>query len=378
MYNMRHISQRLKDFDSSVFQEVFRKQQALTNPIDLSVGLPEGTTPQYIKDAGMRAINEDHTTYTPANGIVELREAIAHKLVTENKLDVTANDITIVPGLTTGLLMTYLALLNPGDEVMIMDPSYPPYRYLVPLTDATLIQVPTLHNFQLDLDAIEASLSEKTQLIVINTPNNPTGTVYPKEDLVKLAKIASKYNTLIISDEMYESFVYDGEHFSIGSIYPNTITMNGFSKAYAMTGWRLGYITGPSEVIKAINQLQQYAVFCSSSITQYAALAALSQPTLPRDSYVQKRQLINTELRSIGYDIQGNDGAYYTFFKAPHGLKDLDFINRAADNNLLLLPGRAFSQSENYVRLSYGGRIEDVEQGLAIIKKITEEANYQK
>jgi aspartate aminotransferase len=378
MYNMRHVSQRLKDFDSSVFQEVFRKQQALADPIDLSVGLPEGTTPQYIKDAGIRAISEDHTIYTPANGILELREAIARKLVNENKLDVTKDDVAIVPGLTTGLLMVYQALLNPGDEVMIMDPSYPPYRYLVPLTDATLVQVPTLHNFQLDLAAIEANLNEKTQIIVINTPNNPTGAVYPKEDLVKLAELAAKYNTLVISDEMYESFIYKGEHFSIGSIYPNTITMNGFSKAYAMTGWRLGYITGPIEVIQAVNQLQQYAVFCSSSIAQYAALAALSQPTLPRDSYAQKRQLINTELRALGYDIQGNDGAYYTFFKVPDGQTDLEFINTAADNNLLLLPGRAFSQEENYVRLSYGGRIEDVEQGLAIIKKITEEAKYQK
>ncbi len=378
MYNMRHISQRLRDFDSSVFQEVFRKQHTLTNPIDLSVGLPEGTTPQYIKDAGIRAISEGHTIYTAANGISQLREAIAHKLVSENGLHVTKDDIAIVPGLTTGLLMVYQALLNPGDEVMIMDPSYPPYRYLVPLTDAKLVQVPTLHNFQLDLAAIEARLNEKTQLIVINTPNNPTGTVYPKEDLVKLAELAAKYNTLIISDEMYESFIYEGEHFSIGSIYPNTITMNGFSKAYAMTGWRLGYITGPVEVIQAVNQLQQYAVFCSSSIAQYAALAALSQPTLPRDSYVQKRQLINTELRALGYDVQGNDGAYYTFFKAPNGQTDLEFIDKAADHNLLLLPGRAFSQEENYVRLSYGGRIEDVEQGLAIIKKITEEAKYQK
>jgi aspartate/methionine/tyrosine aminotransferase len=375
---MRHVSQRLKNFDSSVFQEVFRKQQSLANPIDLSVGLPEGTTPQYIKDAGIRAISEDHTIYTPANGIVELREAIARKLTNENKLDVTKDDIAIAPGLTTGLLMVYQALLNPGDEVMIMNPSYPPYRYLVPLTDATLVQVPTLHNFQLDLAAIEANLNEKTQIIVINTPNNPTGAVYPKEDLIKLADLAAKYNTLIISDEMYESFIYEGEHFSIGSVYPNTITMNGFSKAYAMTGWRLGYITGPAEVIRAVNQLQQYAVFCSSSIAQYAALAALSQPTLPRDSYVKKRELINTELRSLGYDIQGNDGAYYTFFKAPHGFTDIEFINKAADNNLLLLPGRAFSQEENYVRLSYGGRIEDVEQGLAIIKKITEEAKLPK
>lgn len=371
MYNIHRAAQRLNDFDSSVFQEVYRKQQALKNPVDLSVGLPEGTTPQYIKDAGIRAIQEGNTFYTPANGIAPLREAIARKLDNENNITVTSSDVTVVPGLTTGLLLVYLAILNPGDEVMIMDPSYPPYHYLAPLADAVVRRVPTLHNFQLDLPAIKSNISKKTKIIIINTPNNPTGAVYPKEDLLQLAKIAKENNILIISDEMYESFIYKGEHFSIGSVYPNTLTMNGFSKAYAMTGWRLGYITGPSKIIKTINQLQQYAVFCSSSIAQYAALEALQRPTLPRDSYIQKREMVEEKLRAAGYDVQGNDGAYYTFFKAPGGMSDLDFIALCANNNLLLLPGRAFSKDETFVRLSYGGTIEDVEKGLEIITNIS-------
>jgi aspartate/methionine/tyrosine aminotransferase len=375
MYDIHNIPQRLEKFNSSLFQDVYRKQQQLTNPIDLSVGLPGGPTPQYVKDAGIKAIQDDHTTYTPANGIVELRQAIAEKLVRENGLAANANNVTVVPGLTTGMLLTYLALLNPGDEVLVMDPCYPSYHFLVPLAEGVLKRVPTLHNFQLDFQAIERSITPKTSMIIINTPNNPTGAVYPREDLEKLATIAKEHDLLVISDEMYESFVYEGTHFSIGSIYEKTLTMNGFSKAYSMTGWRLGYIHGPASIIEHINSLQQYAVFSSSSIAQYAALAALSQPTLPRDEYVKKRELINRELRALGYDIQGNDGAYYVFFNAPHGQTDLEFINKAAENNLLLLPGRAFSQEETYVRLSYGGRIEDIEKGLAIIKKITEEAN---
>jgi len=374
MYYIHRSSKRLRDFDSSVFQKIFQKQQTLKNPIDLSVGLPEGPTPQYIKDAGIQAIQNDLTEYTPANGIPALREAIASKLLEDNDIAIDTTDITIVPGLTTGLLMVYLAVLDPGDEVMVMDPSYPPYHYLVPIADAVLKRVPTLPNFQLDLEAIQANITDKTKLIVINTPNNPTGAVYPKEDLVKLAEIAKKHNILIISDEMYESFIYEGSHFSIGSIYPNTITMNGFSKAYAMTGWRLGYVTGPTEIIKAINQLQQYAVFCSSSIAQQAALAALSRPTLPRDSYAKKRQLVKDSLEKAGYDVQGNDGAYYTFFKTPQGQKDIDFAAKAADHNLLLLPGRAFSTEETYVRLSYGGTIETVQRGLDIITEITNQA----
>jgi len=374
MYNIHRASKRLKDFDSSIFQDIFRKQQTLTNPIDLSIGLPEGSTPQYIKDAGIRAIQENHTTYTSANGISQLRKAITEKLLHNNKVSVSEEDVTIVPGLTTGLLLTYLAILDPGDEVMIMDPSYPSYHYLVPLAEATLKRVGTLPNFQLNFPAIESNISQKTRIIIINSPNNPTGAIYPKEDLITLAKTAAKHDILIISDEMYESFVYEKEHFSIGSIYPNTLTMNGFSKAYAMTGWRLGYIAGPTEIIKAINQLQQYAVFSSSSIAQYAALEALKQPTQSRESYIKKRSLVINHLSEAGYDIQGSTGAYYTFFKAPHGQTDIEFVNKAADHNLLLLPGCAFSEEEAYVRLSYGGTIDDVQKGLDIITEITKQA----
>lgn len=371
---MRRTPERLKNFDSSVFQEASRKQQALKNPIDLSVGLPEGGTPQYIKDAGIRAIQEDHTEYTSANGIADLRVAITEKLSRENGLTTTQDNVTVVPGLTTGLLLVYLAVLSPGDEVIVMSPSYPPYHYLAPLADAIVKRVPTLSNFQLDLVAIEANITKKTRLIVINTPNNPTGAVYPKSDLIKLVNIAKKHDLLIISDEMYESFIYEGEHFSIGSIYPNTITMNGFSKAYAMTGWRLGYIAGPAEIIATINRLQQYSVFSSSSIAQYAALEALKRPTQPRDSYRKKRQLVNEQLAKAGYDIQGNMGAYYTYFKVPNGQNDLEFISSAAEHNLLLLPGRAFSEEDTYARLSYGGTIDNVQKGLDIITEITKQA----
>ena len=357
--------------ESELFQEVFRKQRDLVNPVDLSVGLPEGPTPEHIKLAGIEAINSNHTIYTPANGIPELREAVARKLTNENNLPATASNVTIVPGLTTGMLVLYLAILNPGDEVMMMDPCYPSYHYLAPLADGRIKRIPVRPNFQLDLDEIERSLSPKTKLIIINTPNNPTGAVYPKEDLIRLAEIAKRYDTLIVADEIYEDFVYDGEHFSIGSIYPNTITMNGFSKTYSMTGWRLGYIHGPQFVIDLINRVQQYAIFSSSSISQYAALEALARPARSRESYRVKRNLINTKMTELGYEVQGNNGAYYTFIHTPNNITDLDFVNLAAEHNLLLLPGRAFSQDQTYVRLSYGGKIEDVAKGLEIIKKIT-------
>lgn len=368
-----HKIARLAGFDSTIFQEVFKKLQTMKNPINLSIGFPEGDTPQYIKDAGIQAIRDGHTAYAPSNGIPELRAAVSKKL-TQNNITALPDDIVIVPGLSTGFLLIYLSTLDPGDEVIIMDPSFPPYVGLAEVINAVVKQVPVRPDFQLDLKAIEANISPKTRLIVINTPNNPTGAVYKKQDLIKLANLAKKHDITIVSDEMYESFLYEGEHFSIGSIYPNTLTLNGFSKSHAMTGWRLGYITGPTEIINAIKELLQYAVFSSSSIAQYAALKALERPTPSRAPYQEKRRMILDKMTAAGYTIHGSDGAYYTYFKAPGGMSDIEFADRAAKENLIIVPGRAFSKQETFIRLSYGGTIKDIEKGLEIITKITKQA----
>jgi len=364
-------AKRLHGFDSSIYQDIFKKQLSVKNPIDLSVGLPSGETPDYIKDAGIRAIQENKTSYAPANGIPELRQALAGKFARDNNISVTKDEVTVMPGLATGLLSVYLAVLNPGDEVMIMDPGFSPYFYLPIVTGAVVKRVSVLPNFQLDLAAIDQTITAKTKLILINTPNNPTGAVYPREDLEKLAEIASRHGTLIISDEIYESFVFKGEHFSIGSIYKDTITMNGFSKSHTMTGWRVGYTCGPRDVIDAINQIQQYTVFSASSIAQYAAIEALAHPTPKHEEYAAKNQLIIDKMSAAGYTIHGSAGAYYTLFEVPEGMDDMQFVQKALEQRVLLLPGRAFSEKENFVRISYGGTIEDVEKGLDIITKIT-------
>lgn len=366
------LANRINNFDSSDFQEVFRKQRVLKNPIDLSVGIPEDLTASHIKQAGVHAIQNDHTFYLPASGMPELRVALSQKLKIQNKIDAPPEAISIVPGLTTGLLLVYMALLDPGDEVIIMDPSYPPYEHLATLLGAEAMKVLTLPTFQLDIPTIEASITHRTKAIVINSPNNPTGAVYAKKDLLKLAEIADRNNLVIISDEIYESFIYEGEHFSIGSVYPNTITMGGFSKEYAMTGWRLGYLSGPQELIDAVNELQQYVVFSSNSIAQHAALEALKHPVPLRDKYSKKRNLVLEKLREYGYALHGGQGAYYVFIQAPHQLTDIEFVEKAAEHNLLILPGRAFSSRHGYVRLSYGNTISEVEKGLSVIKKLTE------
>ncbi len=367
-----YLSEKLEHFDSSDFRRAMSMQSLLKNPVDLSIGVPEELTPKHIKKGGIKAIKNDKTTYTPANGIQELREALAEKLRTDNNIPATADSVSIVPGLTTGQLLVYMALINQGDEVIVFDPYYPPYTNLARACGANVVLISTLPSFQPDLQALEANITDKTKIIIINSPNNPSGAVYSEQNLRKIAHIAEKHHILIISDEIYEHFVYEVKHFSIGSIYPNTLTMNGFSKEYAMTGWRLGYIHGPQEIIDAINNVQQYTVMSSSSIAQHAALAALKNRPQIKDKYRKKRDFVLKSLKDLGFEVWGAEGAYYVFIKAPKDLTDIEYAKLAAEHNLIVVPGRAFSEAHGYIRISYGADMKTLKKGLEIIKKINQ------
>jgi aspartate/methionine/tyrosine aminotransferase len=368
---MSFISHRLEYFDSSDFRRAIERQSELADPIDLSIGVPEELTAEHIKAAGIQAIQQDHTIYTPSNGIHELRAVLAQKLTNENNLTCSPDSVTVVPGLTTGLLLVYLAILDPGDEIIVFDPYYPPYPHLASMIGAHVVYISTLPDFQPDLDALKLSITDHTKAIVINSPNNPTGAVYPEATLRKIAKLAEKHNLLVISDEIYEHFIYDTPHFSIGSIYPNTITMNGFSKEYAMTGWRLGYITGPQDIIDAINQLQQYVVMSSSSIAQHAGVAALQHRPQITAKYRQKRDFLLGKLTAMGYTVYGAQGAYYIFLQAPHDLTDVEFVDRASEHDLIIVPGRAFSRLHGFIRISYGAEMHVLERAITVLEKIT-------
>lgn len=366
---MSYIAQRLGLFDSGDFRRAVEKQTLLENPIDLSIGVPEELTPEHVKAAGIHAIQFDKTVYTPSNGLPELRRAIAHKLQTENNVPSNEDSVTVVPGLTTGQLLVYLAVVDAGDEVIIFDPYYPPYPHLVSMIGGRPVYVSTLPTFQPDLLMLRASITHRTKVIVINSPNNPTGAVYSESTLREIASIAAQHNILVISDEIYEHYIYDDKHFSIGSIYPNTITMNGFSKEYAMTGWRLGYINGPQDIIDAINELQQYVVMSSSSIAQHAALAGIGNRKVLSEKYRKKRDILTSSLRELGFQVDGANGAFFAFVKAPHDLTDIEFVERASQHGLIIVPGRAFSQLHGYVRISYGANLETVIKGIDALRR---------
>jgi aspartate/methionine/tyrosine aminotransferase len=367
------IAKRLSDFDSSHIRKAFERADDIPGSIDLSIGYPEDKTPDYIKAAGIKAIEDDFTRYTPSNGIFELRAALAEKLARENNIKVAPDQISITPGVTTAITLTYLALLDPDDEVLLPDPFFPPYRDLANMMGAKPVLVDTYPSFQLTAKIIEPMITSKTKVLVINSPNNPSGAVYPEKELRRIAKLAKKHNLTIISDEIYEHFAYDTKHFSIGSVYPNTVTFNGFSKAYAMTGWRVGYAAGPAEVIDAINQLQQYVVFSSSSIAQKAALAALRYaPTKLTRKYRAKR---DTAVRYLepAFEIYGSQGAFYAYVHLPQGIDDITFVSEAANRGVIVLPSRAFSKRTDYVRIAFAANHHLLVKGL---KKVRETARF--
>lgn len=361
----QRIAYRLSDFDSGKIRMAFELAKEIPGQIDLSIGFPEEDTPSAVKQAAIDAINDDHTRYLPTNGLIELRQAIANKLLAENGIHALPEQVSVTPGLTTAILLCYLAILNPGDEIILPQPLFPPYYELAKLAGAVPVPLSTFPDFQLTAELVAQRLTPQTKALVVNSPNNPSGAVYDESELRKVAELARQHKLIIISDEIYEHFSYDKPHFSLGSIYPDTLTLNGFSKAFAMTGWRIGYICGPQDIIEAINQLQQYVVFSSSSIGQYAALEALKHPPLHlKDKYKAKRDLALQVLAPDFPQIYGGAGAFYLFLKLPNGLKDTEIVNHLSHRGVIVLPGSAFSDQDNYIRLSFAGDIGNLKIGL--------------
>lgn len=355
------VAKRLRWFDSSFIRQAFSLSASVPDAIDLSIGFPDENTPFEIKRAGIEAIKNDFTKYTPTNGMKELREAICEKLNKENNIECTCDEVTVTPGVTTAILLTYLATLDPGDELILPDPYFPPYRYLASMLGVKIKFVDLFPDFQLTAEKIKPLITKKTKAILVNSPNNPTGAVYPEEELRKIAKLAEKNHLLTISDEIYEYFVYGKKHFSIGSIYPNTLTLNGFSKSYFMTGWRVGYVAGPQQLVDAINELQQYVVFSSSSISQKASLKALNNKEVGsivrnyREKLEERRKIL-AELT----DVSKLEGALFAFVKTPKNLTDIDFAKLALDKKVIVLPGRAFTRRKDYFRVTYARDLKDL------------------
>lgn len=361
------------------------------NVINMSVGEPDFMTPDHVKEAGKRAIDDNFSKYSPVPGYLSLRKAIANKLKRENNLNYSASEVIVGTGGKQGVCNTILALVNPGDEVIIPAPYWVSYPQMVKLAGGEPVIVPAgiEQDFKVTVDQLKAAITSKTKLIILCSPSNPTGSVYTKEELEALAKIVLEHNDLfVLSDEIYEHINYIGCHASIAAcegMKERTIICNGVSKAYAMTGWRLGWVAAPEWIIKGLNKLQGQYTSGTSSVSQMAALAAYEgdQGCVEdfREAFQRRRNLIVSLAKEVpGLEVNVPEGAFYLFPKCSSYFGKTDgkhVINNSTDFALYLLEeghvatvaGDAFG-SPDYFRMSYATSDDNIIEALSRIKEV--------
>ncbi|WP_300350208.1 pyridoxal phosphate-dependent aminotransferase [Clostridium sp.] len=366
------------------------KKQGL-DVVSFGVGEPDFNTPNNIIEAATKAMVEGKTKYTPASGIFELKDAICRKLYIDNGLKYNSSNIVISTGAKQSLANVFMAILNPGDEVIVPVPYWVSYPELIKLCDGVPVFIETKkeNDFKVTYEELNKVLTSKTKAIVLNTPNNPTGTVYSKEDLEEIAKFAKEHDIIIISDEIYEKLIYgEEEHVSIASLsedaFNRTIVINGFSKAYAMTGWRIGYAASSNEnLVKIISNVQSHMTSNPNSIAQYAALEALigEQETVNNmvEEFSLRRELmikLINEIEEVSFI--NPKGAFYVMIDLSKVLEkgnisgSMEFANLLLkEEKVVVIPGIAFGE-DNFIRLSYATSKDEILRGLERIKNFIE------
>lgn len=384
------LSKKGKEISSSVTLAITAKANEMKiNGIDVigfGAGEPDFNTPENIQNAAIKAMKEGHTKYTQVSGIIELREAIVNKFKNENNLIYKPSQIIVSTGAKQCIANLFMAILNPGDEVLISIPYWVSYPELVKLANGVPVFVDCKkeNDYKYSIDELEKRVSAKTKAIVISSPNNPTGSIYSKEELIDIAKFCKKHNLIILSDEIYEKLIYgDNKHVSIASLnedaYNRTVVINGVSKTYAMTGWRIGYAAGAEKIIKLMNNIQSHMTSNPNSIAQYATLEALIGEQGFINSMVyefeKRRNYMVQRINLIdGIECIEPKGAFYVFADISKligkKIKGEEIKNSVNFCEILLevykvavVPGAAFGL-ENHIRLSYATSIKDIEKGL--------------
>ncbi len=363
--------------------------------IGFGAGEPDFNTPENIQDAAIQAIKQGFTKYTAASGIMELKEAIVDKFYNDNGVKYNTSQIIISTGAKQCLANAFSATLNPGDEVIIPIPYWVSYPELVKLADGVPVFVETSedNNFKYNIEDLEKAITDKTKIILVNSPNNPTGTVYSKEELIAIAELAKKNDILILSDEIYEKLIYgDQKHISMASLsedaYKRTITINGVSKTYSMTGWRIGYAAASEEIIKLMSSLQSHTTANPNSIAQYASVAALKGDIATIENMVKefknRRDYMVKKINEIeNLSCINPDGAFYVmmniskvFGKKSNGSEIKDSLTFSQvlleKERVAVIPGIGFGM-DKYVRLSYATSMESIKKGLDRIEKFVKE-----
>ena len=361
------LAERISRIDSSGIRKVFALAANMENPCNLSIGQPHFDVPDPIKEKGIEAIKNGQNRYTQTGGNPSLKDKVRAKLSSKKTID--KDGVLITSGTSGGILLSFMALFDPGDEVLCPEPYFVMYKHLLNLIGVKPVYVDLYPDFRMTRERLEPMITERTKGILLNSPANPTGIVASREDLEGVTALARERDLLVISDEIYDLFVYDDPFLSIGDLYENSLILGGFSKTYSMTGWRLGYAVGPADIVKAMEELQQYSFVCAPSVGQAMAEAALDFDMSPyREEYAKKRDLIYEGLKN-DFEVEKPGGAFYIFPKAPKNDGDA-FVAEAIKNDLLIVPGSVFSEKKTHFRISFAAEEATIKRGLEILKRL--------
>lgn len=378
------LSRTVSEIPPSGIRKLFDVANEMKDVVSLGVGEPDFDTPRAIREAGMRSLVVGHTHYTSNAGLVELRLEISRYLERKYSLSYNEDEVLITVGGSEAIDAALRAVINPGDEVLIPEPSFVCYKPLASLAGGIPKPITTTeeNNFRLTLEDLKASVTDKTKVLILPYPNNPTGAILEKNDLQALADYLITKDIFVLTDEIYSELNYTAEgHISIAS-FPNmkerTIYINGFSKAFAMTGWRLGYVCAPKEVMKYILKVHQYGIMSSPTTSQYAAIEALkncdADVLAMRNEYDRRRRLMVSSFREMGYPCFEPLGAFYVFPNISKlGLSSDDFCEALLkEEHVALVSGSAFGKSgEGFIRCSYAYSISNITKALDRIKRFT-------
>jgi aspartate aminotransferase/aminotransferase len=364
-----YLAERTTLIDASGIRKVFALAAQLKDPVNFSIGQPDFDVPEKIKAAAIRAIENGFNRYSQTAGEQKLLDRIRSKIIADCGWQ--SPHLIVTSGVSGGLLLAFMATVNPGDEVIVPDPYFVMYKHLVRMLGGKCVFVDTYPDFKLSAEKIERAITDKTKLLVLNSPANPTGAVYSKQEVQAIAKVAKKHGLLVISDEIYEDFSYDGPCESIAPYYDGTLVLKGYSKSYAMTGWRMGYAAAAEPLkplLDKMTQIQQYTFVCAPTPFQMAAVEAMDMDMGGYvDSYRKKRDRMVEGLKDH-FELTRPGGAFYLFVKAPAKYPNATaFVQKAIENNVLIIPGNVFSEQDTHFRISYATTDEKIEQGIKIL-----------
>ncbi|MBR1680995.1 aminotransferase class I/II-fold pyridoxal phosphate-dependent enzyme [bacterium] len=379
------ISEKIKNIKPSGIRKFFDIVSEMKDAISLGVGAPDFDTPWHIRDEGIYAFEKGKTFYTSNAGLKPLREEISNYIKRKQDIYYNPNDeILVTVGGSEAIDIGLRAMVNVGDEVIIPQPSYVSYAPCADLANAKniFINLKAENNFKLTAEELKNAITNKTKILILPYPNNPTGAIMCKSDLEKIAKIIIENDIFVISDEIYSELTYNGEHISIAALdgmKERTLLINGFSKAYAMTGWRLGYACGPKELIKQMTKIHQYAIMCAPTISQYAAIEALKNGDKDvlemKISYNQRRRFLLSAFKDMGLECFEPNGAFYVFpCIKEFGMTSEEFATKfLEEEHVAAVPGTAFGESgEGFLRISYAYSIDTLKIAMERLKRFIE------